>query len=53
MTEPEVWGVGCECWVTPREQHYVYYGITEPGSAAEWNPECPKHARPTTEGDHQ
>jgi hypothetical protein len=33
----------CECWPTPRHMHYVYYGITEPGSAWEWNPDCPVH----------
>lgn len=33
----------CECWPTPEETHYVYYGITEPGSAWEWNPDCPAH----------
>jgi len=40
---PETWGDGCECWVTPEHQHYVYCGITEPGSAIEFNPGCPKH----------
>ena len=44
MTDkPEVWGNGCECWVTPRHTHYVYYGATEPGSACEFNPDCPMH----------
>lgn len=33
----------CECWPTPVHMHYVYYGITEPGSAWEWNPDCPVH----------
>jgi len=33
----------CECWPTPPETHYVYYGITEPVSAWEYNPECPVH----------
>ena len=38
--EPE-----CSCWPTPESEHYVYYGITEPGSATEWNPECEVHRR--------
>lgn len=37
MSEP------CRCWPTPEEQHFVYYGITEPGSAWEYNPYCPEH----------
>jgi hypothetical protein len=35
--------VACECWPTPEHMHYVYYGATEPGSAWEWNPNCPAH----------
>jgi len=35
----------CLCWETPREYHFVYYGITEPGSAMEFNPDCPKHSK--------
>lgn len=33
----------CRCWPTPPEYHFVYYGITEPGSAWEYNPHCPAH----------
>lgn len=36
----------CLCWETPRSQQFVYYGATEPGSAAEYNPECLVHANP-------
>jgi len=48
MTEREVWGDGCECWVTP-ERYWLsaascgYGGGYEPGSQVEWNPDCPKH----------
>lgn len=41
--EPEVWGGGCECWVTPEHMWTTHYGATEPGSQIEYNPECPKH----------
>ncbi len=34
-------GDGCKCWVNPNP--YTHYGITEPGDALEWNPECPEH----------
>lgn len=33
----------CACWRTPESMHFVYYGATEPGSAWEWNPDCPVH----------
>lgn len=51
--EPEVWGDGCECWVTP-EKYWVsafscgYGSGYEPGSQIEYNPECPKHGDSTT-----
>lgn len=35
--------VGCSCWPTPEEYHFVHYGATEPGSAWEHNPDCPVH----------
>lgn len=41
--EPEVWGNGCECWVTPEHLWTTHYGAVEPGSQLEFNPECPKH----------
>lgn len=34
---------GCICYPTPIEQHYVYYGITEPGSALQPCYTCPVH----------
>ena len=37
----------CECWPTPPEQHFVHYGATEPASAIEFNPQCPKHGDPS------
>lgn len=42
MTETTDWA-RCICYPTPVAQHYVYYGITEPGSA--WEPcyTCPVH----------
>ena len=40
---PEVWGGGCECWVTPAHTWFRYGGAIEPGSAIEYNPECPMH----------
>jgi len=46
--QPEVWGDGCECWVTP-EKYWVsafscgYGSGYEPGSQIEYNPDCPKH----------
>jgi dCMP deaminase len=50
MTEPErapeVWGNGCECWVTPEHLWTTHYGAVEPGSQLEFNPECPKHGEP-------
>jgi hypothetical protein len=33
----------CACTPTPERFRLVYYGITEPGSAWEWNPDCPVH----------
>lgn len=33
----------CECLYLPEKYHYVYYGITEPGSMQEYNPHCPVH----------
>lgn len=33
----------CECPYLPEKYHYVYYGITEPGSMQEYNPDCPVH----------
>lgn len=33
----------CECPYLPEKYHYVYYGITEPGSMQEYNPYCPEH----------
>lgn len=41
--DPQVWGNGCECWVTPERMWHTHYGAVEPGSQFEWNPECPKH----------
>lgn len=41
--EPEVWGGGCECWVTPESDWFRYGSAVEPGSQVEWNPECPMH----------
>jgi hypothetical protein len=43
VSEPEVWGNGCECWVTPERDWTRYGSAVEPGSQVEWNPECPKH----------
>lgn len=40
-------GQGCTCFHTDEKYHYVYYGITEPGSAYEQNPLCALH------GDHK
>ena len=33
----------CTCWPTPLKYHFVYFGATEPGSALEYNPDCPQH----------
>lgn len=33
----------CTCFPVPEEYHFVYYGITEPGSMWEPNPECQEH----------
>ena len=33
----------CECPYLPEKYHYVHYGITEPGSMQEYNPDCPVH----------
>lgn len=33
----------CECEYLPEKHHFVYYGITEPGSMQEYNPWCPEH----------
>lgn len=33
----------CTCPYVPEKYHYVYYGITEPSSAQEWDPGCPVH----------
>ena len=41
--KPEVWGDGCECWVTPEHMWFRYGSAVEPGSQVEWNPDCPKH----------
>lgn len=35
----------CECWPTEEKYHFNYYGAIEPGSAWEYNPECPVHGR--------
>ena len=43
MNEVEVWGGGCECWVTPEPLWTTHYGAVEPGSQVEYNPECPTH----------
>lgn len=42
---PEVWGGGCECWVTPEHLWTTHYGAVEPGSQLEFNPDCPKHGK--------
>lgn len=47
--EPEVWGHGCECWVTPESMWTTHYGAVEPGSTIEYNPECPEHGAPALE----
>jgi len=36
----------CECWPTPPETWTTHYGAVEPGSAIEFNPECPAHGGP-------
>ena len=33
----------CACTMTDPSTWYVYYGIPEPGSQWEWNPNCPIH----------
>lgn len=33
----------CTCFPVPEEYHFVYYGITEPGSMWEPNPDCREH----------
>lgn len=43
--KPEVWGGGCECWVTPEHLWTTHYGAVEPGSQLEFNPDCPKHGK--------
>ena len=49
--QPETWGGGCECWVTP-EKYWTsafscgYGSGYEPGSQIEYNPDCPKHGNP-------
>jgi len=45
---PEVWGGGCECWVTPERMWTTHYGAVEPGSQIEFNPDCPSHGTTTT-----
>lgn len=45
---PEVWGGGCECWVTPEHMWTTHYGAVEPGSQLEFNPDCPEHGDSTT-----
>ena len=44
--QPEVWGGGCECWVTPEHMWTTHYGAVEPGSQVEYNPDCPLHGGP-------
>lgn len=49
---PEVWGDGCECWVTPEHMWLSaascgYGSGYEPGSQIEFNPDCPKHGYDT------
>lgn len=46
VTELEVWGNGCECWVTPEHMWTTHYGAVEPGSQVEFNPNCPQHGNP-------
>ena len=41
--QPETWGGGCECWVTPEKYWFRYGSAVEPGSQIEYNPECPMH----------
>lgn len=36
----------CECWPTPPEMWTTHYGAVEPGSAIEFNPDCPAHGGP-------
>jgi hypothetical protein len=33
----------CLCFDVPEEYHFVFYGVTEPGSALEYNPDCLVH----------
>lgn len=33
----------CECWPTPEHMQFNHYGAVEPGSAMEYNPDCPEH----------
>ena len=40
---PDLMAETCLCWETPEHQQFNYYGITEPGSALEYNPDCPVH----------
>lgn len=47
---PEVWGDGCECWVTPEHMWLSaascgYGGGYEPGSQIEYNPRVPEARR--------
>ena len=49
--KPEVWGNGCECWVTPEHMWTTHCGAVEPGSQVEYNPECPKHGGVRRRGD--
>jgi hypothetical protein len=49
-TTPEVWGNGCECWVTPENYWFRVGSAVEPGSQAEFNPMCPIHRTHTHDG---
>lgn len=33
----------CLCWLLPEHQHFVHFGITEPGSTYEYDPGCLVH----------
>lgn len=46
----EVWGNGCECWVTSGHMWTTYGDAVEPGSQIEYNPVCPMHGEEAPNG---
>lgn len=33
----------CTCDLLPERFHTTHYGMTEPGSMYDWDPDCPQH----------